>query len=599
MRLRQADGIHAPPEGVVQLELIRLFYSLVFLSSFGSGAAALVAYFALRDGANAIWMDLWIAAILGCKLFEILDAYVSAPRLNSDSPVRRIVLKLMLVQGIDAALWTSLMWIVLDGTDKMDAIIVIAIITGITGGAVSLMSCLMPVMLTYFAVELLVILPKFFLMADPGFHAIAYLTVPYLFAMTIMGGNSHLSSRKSVILRFENQVLNETLRQEVEKSNLAHHAAVQANVAKSRFLAAASHDLRQPIHAVGLFLEALRLLPLNPKEKPIIAPIVENAKTAHAAAVQMLDGLLDFSRIEAEVDRPVPQNFSLQKMLSDLEHEMGILADERQIAYRSRETDETVYADPASVELILRNLISNAIRYTHSGGLLVAARSRGAKVQIEVWDTGIGIAAEALDDIFLEFFQVNNAERDRRNGFGLGLAIASRLATSIGTQLLVASELGRGSKFYFQLPKGQADLVNQSPKLKQNPQCQLGQIDAKGYILLLDDDETVRMGMAAIFDSWGLQHQSCASLGEALHMAQESPPILIISDLRLRGAVNGINAISILRQAAGASIPAVLITGDTAAEQLREVNQSGVRVLHKPVNPNQLAQEIGIALRDD
>lgn len=594
MKLGQTDSLRAPREDAVQLELIRLFFSLVFLSSFGSGAAAVVAYFALRDDANAVWMNLWLVAILACKLFEILDAYVSAPRLNSDSPVRKIVLKLMLVQGIDAALWTSLMWIVLDGTNQMDSIIVIAIITGITGGAVSLMSCLLPVMLTYFAVELLVILPKFFLMADPGFHAIAYLTVPYLFAMTIMGGNSHLSSRKSVILRFENQALNATLQKEVEKSNLAHQTAVQANVAKSRFLAAASHDLRQPIHAVGLFLEALRLLPLNPKEKPI----VENAKTAHMAAVQMLDGLLDFSRIEAEIDHPVPQHFSLQKMLSDLESEMGILADEKQIAYRSRDTDVTIYADPGRVELILRNLISNAIRYTNQGGMLVAARSRGAMVQLEVWDTGIGIAPEALDDIFLEFFQVNNAERDRRNGFGLGLAIASRLAKSIGTRLLVRSVLGKGSRFYFQLPKGQSALVADNPKTTWDPHWPLHQIASQGYILLLDDDETVRMGMAAILNGWGLQNKACASLEEAVQEVGATAPMLIISDLRLRGAVNGIKAISILRKTAGAAIPAVLITGDTAAERLREVTQSGVTVLHKPVNPNQLAQKIGIALRD-
>lgn len=594
MKLGQTDSLRAPREDAVQLELIRLFFSLVFLSSFGSGAAAVVAYFALRDDANAVWMNLWLVAILACKLFEILDAYVSAPRLNSDSPVRRIVLKLMLVQGIDAALWTSLMWIVLDGTNQMDSIIVIAIITGITGGAVSLMSCLLPVMLTYFVVELLVILPKFFLMADPGFHAIAYLTVPYLFAMTIMGGNSHLSSRKSVILRFENQALNATLQKEVEKSNLAHQTAVQANVAKSRFLAAASHDLRQPIHAVGLFLEALRLLPLNAKEKPI----VENAKTAHMAAVQMLDGLLDFSRIEAEIDHPVPQHFSLQKMLSDLESEMGILADEKQIAYRSRDTDLTIYADPGRVELILRNLISNAIRYTNQGGMLVAARSRGAMVQLEVWDTGIGIAPEALDDIFLEFFQVNNAERDRRNGFGLGLAIASRLAKSIGTRLLVRSVLGKGSRFYFQLPKGQSALVADNPKTTWDPHWPLHQIASQGYILLLDDDETVRMGMAAILNGWGLQNKACASLEEAVQEVGATAPMLVISDLRLRGAVNGIKAISILRKTAGAAIPAVLITGDTAAERLREVTQSGVTVLHKPVNPNQLAQKIGIALRD-
>lgn len=269
-----------------------------------------------------------------------------------------------------------------------------------------------------------------------------------------------------------------------------------------------------------------------------------------------------------------------------------------QIAYRSRDTDVTIFADPACVELILRNLISNAFRSADQGGLLVGARLRGAMVQTEVWDTGIGIASEALDDIFLEFFQVNNAERDRRNGFGLGLAIASRLSKSLGTRLLVASELGKGSKFSVQLPKGQSALVAEIPTAKRDAQSKLNQLARKGYILVLEDDETVRLGMVAILDSWGLQSKASTNLEDAVQEGEKTRPILIISGLRLRGAVNGINAISILRNTAGAAFPAVLITGDTAAEPLREVSQSGVAVLHKPINPSELAQEIGIALRD-
>lgn len=580
-------------EQSIQVELIRLFYAMVFFSSFGSAAAAIIAYIALRKDEIAAAMDLWIAAILLCKLCEMLDAWISRPKLTADSPVGRIMAKLMPLHGIDAAIWTALVWIVLDTATMIEAITTIAIITGITGGAVSLMSCLFPVMLTYFCVELAVIVPKFLLLPDPSYHTIGYLVVPYLFAMTLMGGNANWTSRKSVILRFENQVLNENLRLEAEKAKLAHQEALQANVTKSRFLAAASHDLRQPIHAAGLFLEALHMIPLTRKQRPI----VENAKTSLAGAAQMLDGLLDFSRIEAEVDLTAPRHFPLQHIFAELETEMGVWADEKQIVYRSRDTDVIVYSDPAKVSLILRNLISNAIRYTNKGGVLVLARRRADHVQVEVHDTGVGIAPEFQKDIFQEFFQINNAERNRNQGFGLGLSIAARLCKSLGTSVSVRSILGQGSTFCFQLPFGQAELVTAvQPDAQIKMPLQAAQI--KDYILLLDDDDDVRRGMSALFDTWGLAYRAVSTVAEAQKLVTQIAPSLIISDLRLAGDINGIAAVAQLPKALGRDVPAILITGDTGAERLHEVAQSGVPVLHKPVQPQKLAQKIAAALED-
>lgn len=581
----------------VTLELVRLFYNGVFYSSFASAGAAVVAYVALQTPQNLGALTVWAMAILACKLIEIVDAWHSAPRLNAAQNLRMTMAKLMILHGVDAALWSALMWVVLDDATQMQALVVIAIITGTTGGAVSLMSCLLPVMLSYFAVELLVLMPKLLTMADPGYHTLAYLTAPYVVAMLVIGWNGHTAARKSVILRFENQSLNQSLVAEAARANRAHVASVQANVAKSRFLAAASHDLRQPIHALGLFLEALGLTALTARQQPIL----DSAKTALAATAEMLDKLLDFSRVDAGVIKVQSAAFALQGLFDALEDEMGILADDKRIFYRTRQTDVAVHSDRALVEMILRNLISNAIRYTHTGGVLVAARRRGNLVRIEVWDSGIGIDARHQSKIFEEFYQIGNDERDRRKGFGLGLSIAARLCQSLGSRLHLRSTPNRGSLFHFSLNLADPrDVLAHGPSKERT--AALGQGEgpdmANGYVLLLDDDSGVRDAMAALLAGAGIACAPCADLPQARAQLQRGLPRVIISDLRLSGDVTGIEAVNLLRDQAQTPLPALLITGDTAADRLIRAQASGLRVLHKPVHPNVLLEAIATTWRN-
>ena len=264
-------------------------------------------------------------------------------------------------------------------------------------------------------------------------------------------------------------------------------------------------------------------------------------------------------------------------------------------AYRVGGQWDTMHSDPALVGLILRNLVSNAIRYTKHGGVLVGCRKRGGLLAVEVRDTGIGIAPEHHETIFQEFHQLGNPERDRQKGLGLGLAIVRGLARTLGHTLSLDSGVGRGSVFRLMLPLSEA-----SPAIKPTsvmnaalppiavPLTWPAAVSLQGVCVLVIDDETVRTGMLQLLRGWRADCHVAESIDAALVVASVHPPALVISDYRLREQRTGAQAIAALRKAHGAALPALLITGDTAPERLREAQASGVPLLHKPVDTYEL-----------
>lgn len=290
----------------------------------------------------------------------------------------------------------------------------------------------------------------------------------------------------------------------------------------------------------------------------------------------MLNTLLDFSRIEAGVIKPQRKSFALQPLFNKLEAELGYQADAKDIVYRCRETPLAVDSDPALLELILRNLIANAIRYTERGGILTGCRRRGSDALIDVYDTGIGIAPEQHLEIFREFHQLGNPERDRRKGLGLGLAITDGLARSLDHHLSLRSRPGTGSLFRVRIPLARGNFIEDTfenaPVLPHVASTKL----AGRRILVLDDDEAVRQGMQQLLEEWGCECRAAETIANASALIQGWRPELLVSDYRLRQSHTGAQAI------------AMLITGDTAAQRLREATASGVPLLHKPVSPAQL-----------
>jgi signal transduction histidine kinase/ActR/RegA family two-component response regulator len=364
---------------------------------------------------------------------------------------------------------------------------------------------------------------------------------------------------------------------------VARRSAEQANAAKTRFLAAASHDLRQPIHALGLLFATLSDQMRDENTEPVLKQI----GGAIDAIDAMLNSLLDISKLDAGVVRPEIGSVDLAMLLDRVNDEHQPIARLTGNLLRVRPTDVVVLSDAAMLHRILANLISNALRYTVDGRVLVGVRRRSHSVQIEVYDNGPGIPPESLEDIFLEFHQLRNPERDRRKGLGLGLAIVKRLAELLQHGIEVRSTVSRGSRFTVTLP------LSAAPRRATRQMVSAVAIGADldgRRVLVLDDDVSVLDAMRSLLERWGCDVITASTPEEAeSDIASDSGPVdMFIVDYRLRQHASGIETIERLHHLAGNRIPALVITGDTAPERLREAQESGYPLLHKPVKPAQL-----------
>lgn len=544
----------------------------------------------LTNEENKLFLWIWCAVAIASRLGLGAHARHHLKSGISDENARHLVWSLILLQIIDGIAMGSLAWITLDSSTLAGSILVIAVLSGSLGSAMSQLSPVLPVFTTKATIILGMLSSKLWLMGNPNYQGLALIGALYWVSIIIQGRDSARAARKAIELRFENLELLKKLRIETENAQAAHlkaeqarQDAEQANAAKSKFLAAVSHDLRQPIHAQGLFLGALSLTSLSSHQQDILA----NANAALKSSVEMLNTLLDFSRIEAGVVEAHLQAFALQPLFNKIEREFGSQADAKSIAYRSRETPLIVHSDPMLLELILRNLVSNAIRYTERGGILVACRKHGHQAVLEIWDTGIGIAEAHQQIIFREFLQLANPERDRQKGLGLGLSIVQGLARTLKLDLRLSSSLGRGSLFRLFLPLA----VRAQPlEITESGKTQKKLINR--HVLVIDDDESVRNGMRILLNDWGCACRLAGSIEEAINLARTEAPDLIICDYRLREHRTGIEAIAVLRSLIGSALPALLITGDTGPDRLREALASGIPLLHKPVTPDQLYQSL-------
>ncbi|MBA5689349.1 hybrid sensor histidine kinase/response regulator [Duganella sp. LX47W] len=544
--------------------------------------ASLLLY-ALATPANTRGLPLWCAAVIGSKCFACWDARRILRGRIGPWRAYRLERWLILLNAIDGAAWGALAWTGFDPGSTANSILVVAVLSGIVGNAMSMLSPVLPVFAIFCVFELGALSLKAWSLDELQFRTLSLAVVVYFFSLLSQGRNSARAARAAIQLKFDNIGLIRQLRIESDKTRHALHAAEQANLAKSRFLAAASHDLRQPIHAQGLFLEVLARSPLNDSQRTVLA----SARAASEASAGMLHTLLDFSRIEAGVIEAQLEGFALQPLLAKLESELAPQANAKGLVYRTRDSGLALRSDRGLLELIVRNLVTNAVRYTERGGVLVACRKRAGHAVLEVWDSGIGIAPEQQEEIFREFHQLGNPERDRQKGLGLGLSIARGLAQLLGHELTVASRPGRGSVFRLAVPLAAMPALSGAPLAAPA-------LDAPARralplrVLVIDDDAIVRISMQELLAGWGCDCQVADGIEPALALAATWLPDMIISDYRLREQRTGAEAIAMLRAQAGHAIPALLITGDTAPARLREARASGVPLLHKPTSPEQL-----------
>jgi len=365
-----------------------------------------------------------------------------------------------------------------------------------------------------------------------------------------------------------------------------------ANLAKSRFLAAASHDLRQPVHALNLFVAQLRTETDQAERNRVTAQI----DAAVTAMNDLFNALLDISKLDAGVLAPEMTTFPVAHLLKHMETTFAPAAREKGLRLQFVPSGAWVRSDFILLERILLNLVSNAIRYTVRGGVVVGCRRRGHDLRLEVWDSGIGIPEDQRENIFGEFYQLAASERDSRGGLGLGLAIVDRLCRLLDHRLELTSTLGRGSRFAVSLPMVAApqEPIEHSIASKAMADPASGKL-----VAVIDDDALVLDAMRGLLRGWGCRVVAAETESEVLAgLADEGRrPDLIISDYRLAGGHTGIEAIQRLRSAFHAPIPAFLITGDIAPERLHEASEKGFHLLHKPVGPMALRAMLNQLLR--
>ncbi|MDD5336020.1 MAG: ATP-binding protein [Rhodoferax sp.] len=360
--------------------------------------------------------------------------------------------------------------------------------------------------------------------------------------------------------------------------------AETATLAKSRFLAAASHDLRQPTHALGMFVARLQQFAHSAETTHLI----KNMENAVLALQDLLDGLLDISRLDAMTVQVQVQPFALADIFDQLGAELTLTALDKGLRLRIRPTKVWLLSDPTLLHRILLNLLGNALRYTKAGGVLLACRVRadGKRASIEVWDTGIGIAPEHQRAIFKEFYQVGNLERDRGKGMGLGLNIVERTAQLLGHRVQLRSRPGTGTRFSIEVPLLPPGTAMERPGPPQVKPLE----DLVGLVVLvIEDDALAREGLVSLLVSWGALVVQAEGLTAAQWQLKDGLlPDLIISDYRLLDGENGIDTVRQLRAAAGRPIPACLMSGDTDPDLLKAAKDAGLTLLHKPVRPAKL-----------
>jgi len=437
--------------------------------------------------------------------------------------------------------------------------------------------------LAYILPSVLLSSVPFFLEGDSVHVTLGAMLFVFVAAATQFTYGISRTIARAIALRFENIDLIHELRNQTLMAEQAREAAEEANVAKSRFLAAAGHDLRQPLHALGFFVDALQEQTLPADGRAVVG----NIRRSVDAMEDLFNSLLDVSRLDAGIVRPRIATVPLAPLMERVRVEFEAAASQKALTLCVVRNSLFVRSDPVLLERIMRNLVANAVRYTDRGRVILGARRTADAVRIEVWDSGRGIPKDKHREIFQEFRQLDNPQRDRRKGLGLGLAIVERLVKLLDHPLELRSQLGKGSVFTVSVPRSRREEFVPG---EADGQIVVDRDVANSLILVVDDEPDVRDSMLALLGKWRCEVIAAESCSEMLGklVAVHRMPDLIVADYRLKGQENGIEVVARLREEFNAQVPALLITGDTGMEQLREAEESGLHVLHKPLNPSRL-----------
>jgi len=505
------------------------------------------------------------------------------------------------------ALWGAAGLLFYGHGEPLHQVAMVLVIYAFAVGSTPLLGWQRSIFFAYIGLSLVPTIARIWLVGGPGSIGLAAVAVLIL-AMTVrLGRNYRDSFGELVELKARAQRLAEQLRAETAVAEVARREAELANRSKTQFFAAASHDLRQPLHALGLFAEALRQRTAPPPgdrrgSDDETMQLINSINSSVDALDGLFGELLDITKIDTGGVEARPTDFQLAEVFRKIKLHFEPIAFEKGLMLKVRGGHRHAYADPLLVERVVRNLTSNALRYTNDGGVLVCARARGGKLVLQVWDTGVGIREADRERVFDEFVQLHDSsaapDPGQRKGLGLGLAIVRRLAALMKAPLTLRSQAGRGSVFTLELPPGRPRPADTMPARTSAP---LGVTLDRRLVVMIEDDPAVKSGLEVLLKSWGASViafdslQACQQWAEAAEPSMLKPD-LIIADYRLESGHTGVEAIRTLRGMIGQSVPAIIVTGSVLSNHEREAAEQDFHILLKPVVPGKLRAMIAFKL---
>jgi signal transduction histidine kinase/CheY-like chemotaxis protein len=562
----------------VRAENIRTLY--VQVGNSFAAAAVVTIYMAVTAWAftDATVILAWVGVQLASQLLRILlvRAYRRAAPDDAALPGwGRAYAAYMLVAGI---IWGSTAWLFIHPAEPITVALTLCGLYGIAGGSVPVNAYNPPGLYAFVGAIFLLLLVRLLGFAAFGYTALALASLAFAGIMAAFCRVQQRALDASFRIRFENAALVEALRVQTAAAETAREQAESASLAKSQFLAAASHDLRQPLHALGLFSGSLGSLALDDQGRDIADQISNSV----AAMERLFNTLLDISRLDAGVVAVRREPVAIDALFARVTASFATLAAQRGLRLHGLNNGHWVETDPGLLEQIVGNLVANAIAYTASGAVLLTARRQGCSLIIACRDSGIGIALVDQNRVFEEFVQIGNAERDRAKGLGLGLAIARRTARLLGSDITLRSAPGRGTTIGLALPPAQPGTVLPAVTAVR------GDLATGQRLLLVDDDAAVRSACATLFAGWGVDAVIVDGFDSAMALLSGGRFDALICDYRLGGDIDGLAAIAQLCAGQDPPPAACLITGDVDPALIARAAAAGVPLLHKPLSPGSL-----------
>ena len=560
------------------------------LYTLGNAVVAVMTALSLRGTTPQRWLLVWLAAMLLATAGHGWMTWRQRGRTDQAARQLRNATRMSAVNGL---LWAAGVLLIFPGADYAHRALLMVLLSGLATGAMFALAVHLPALCAFYLPVVAGVVTAALANGGPARWPVAMLTLVWL-ALALLSARQ---LQATLIASFRNRHTASLLAADLQAQK---DVAVALGQSRSRFLAAASHDLRQPVHALSLFVSALQQQPPADEARRLLGH-VRNTVDGMGA---MFNALLDISRLDAEMVRPAYSAVALAPLMARIATDEGAIASAKGLALRcvvQGPADLAVYTDAQLLERVLRNLVSNAVRYTTTGGVLLLADLRAGRLRLRVADSGIGIPRARRAEVFQEFVQLHNPERDRDQGLGLGLAIVQRLCGLLAVPLQLRSRPGRGTVFTLHLPLAGAlalPLPAEGQGLAAGLPTGLPELAPGDLVLVIDDAADIRVAMAALLRGWGCQVLTAASLDSLLPqlMALTAPPRLILCDLRLHGPDDGLAVIEQLRSDFNDELPAILVTGDTGPDRLRDAAASGLGLLHKPVSEAALRLAIGQAL---